>query len=107
MNPNYAIVVKQNIDKLLAISFIEPMEWATWLSLIVVVPKKNGKLCICNDFQKLNIATKKESHPLPFMDEVLDKVVNHEVYLFLDGFFGYHEIQITPKDHYKMAFITN
>jgi hypothetical protein len=41
------------------------------------------------------------------MDEVLDKVVNHEVYLFFDGFFGYHQIQITPKEHYKMAFITD
>jgi hypothetical protein len=41
MNPNYGMIVKQNLNKLLAISFIEPMEQATWLSLIMVLLKKN------------------------------------------------------------------
>jgi hypothetical protein len=41
-------------------------------------------------------------HPPFFTDEVLDKVVGREVYLFLDGFFGYHQIQIAPEDGYKM-----
>ncbi len=50
LNPNYAIKIKQNIDKLLATGFIESIEEATWLSPIVVVPKKNGKLIICIDF---------------------------------------------------------
>lgn len=35
-------------------------------------------------------------YPSPFRDEVLDKVVGHKIYLFLDGFFGYHQIQIAP-----------
>jgi hypothetical protein len=39
------------------------------------------------------------------MDEVLDKVAGHEVYSFLDGYFGYHQIQIACEDHYKMALI--
>jgi len=42
--------VKQDLDKLLAMGFIAPMEEATWLSSIVVVPKKNNKLKICVDF---------------------------------------------------------
>ncbi len=40
MNPNYTVVVKQDLDKLLTTSFIAPMEEATWLSPIMVVPKK-------------------------------------------------------------------
>jgi hypothetical protein len=44
MNPNYIIVVKQDLDKLLAVGFIVLVEEATWLSLILVVPKRNGKL---------------------------------------------------------------
>jgi hypothetical protein len=63
------------------------VEEATWLSPIVVVPKKNGKLCICVDFQKLNAATKKDLYPLPFMEEALDMVARHKVYSFLDRFF--------------------
>jgi hypothetical protein len=42
MNPNYATIVKQ--DKLLSAGFIAPMEEASWLSLIIIIPKKNDKL---------------------------------------------------------------
>jgi len=44
MNPNYAIVVKQELDKLLNVGFITLVEEASWLSPIVIVPKKNNKL---------------------------------------------------------------
>jgi hypothetical protein len=66
------------------------VEEATWLSLIVMVPKKNGKFWICVDFWKLSVITKKDPYPLPFMEEVLNMVVGHEMYSFLDGFLGYH-----------------
>jgi len=44
LNFNYAATMKQYIDKLLAIGFIQLIKEVTWLSPIVVVPKKNGKL---------------------------------------------------------------
>ncbi len=66
LNPNYVTIVKQDINKLLAVGFIEFVEEATWLSPIVVVPEKNGKLKICIDFRKLNVATKQDPYPLPF-----------------------------------------
>ncbi len=49
LNPNYVIAIKQNIDKLLATRFMQFVEEATWLSPIVVVPKKKGKLKIYID----------------------------------------------------------
>jgi hypothetical protein len=61
LNSNYVIVIKQDIDKLLATKFIQSIEEATWLSPIVVVLKKNGKLRICINFKKLNVATKSHS----------------------------------------------
>mgnify|MGYP000146696510 CR=1 FL=1 len=64
MNPNYATRVKEEIDKLLLVNFIRPMKKATWLSLIVVIPKKNGKIWVCVDYQKLNAATRRS--PMPF-----------------------------------------
>jgi hypothetical protein len=63
------------------------MEKATWLSLIIVVPNKNGKLRICVDFRKLNVATKKDPFPLPFTDEVLIVMVGCETYSNLDAYF--------------------
>ncbi len=44
LNPNYVAIVKHDIDKVLATRFIQPVEEATWLSPIVVLPKMNGKL---------------------------------------------------------------
>jgi hypothetical protein len=98
LNPNYATIIKQNIDKLLAARFIESIEEVIWLSPIVVVPKKNGKLKICIDFRKLNVATKKDPYPLPFIDEMLNIVTGYEAYSFLDGYLGYHQISIALED---------
>ncbi len=61
-NPNYVKVIKQAIDKLLAFGFIQFVEEATWLSPIVVVPKKNGKLKKYINFEKLNATTKKDPY---------------------------------------------
>ncbi len=90
MNLNYVTIVKQDINKLLATRFIQPIKEATWLSPIMVVLKKNGKLNICVDFRKFNKATKKNPYPLPFFDELLNIVAWYEDYSFLDGYFEYH-----------------
>ena len=55
MNPNYATKVKEEIDKLLRVGFIRPVKKATWLSPIVVVPKKNGKIRVCGTNQHRNL----------------------------------------------------
>jgi hypothetical protein len=74
----------------LTIRFIQPIEKATWLSPIVVIHHKNGKLRICVDFRKLSKATKKNPYPLPFSNEILITTVGYEAYSFLDGYLGYH-----------------
>jgi len=74
------------------------------LSPIVVITKKNGKLRIYIDW--INIATKKDPYPLFFIDEMLNIVARYEAYSVLDGYLGYHEISITLKDKYKIAFVT-
>jgi hypothetical protein len=60
--------------------------------------KKNGKLKICVDFKKLNAVLKKDPYSLPFTNEVINTIDGHEVYTFLDGFSGYHQISIAPED---------
>ncbi len=51
LNPNYVTIIKQDIDKLLITGFIQFVEEATWLSPIVIIPKKNGKLGMCINFK--------------------------------------------------------
>jgi hypothetical protein len=86
LNPNYVVIVKQDINKLLIVGFIKPVEEATWLSLIMVVLRKNEKLKIYVDFKKLNATTKKDPYLLFFMDEVINTIVGQEVYTFMDTF---------------------
>jgi hypothetical protein len=59
------------------------------------------------DFRKLNEATKKNPYPLPFSNEILNIVIGYGAYSFLDGYLGYHQIFIAPKDRYKTTFVTN
>ena len=68
LNPNHAVKVKEEIDKLLKVGFIRPVKKETWLSPIVVVPKKNGKIRVCVDYRKLNATTVTYAFPLPFTD---------------------------------------
>ncbi len=96
--------LKQNINQA---GFIQFVEKATWLSPIIVLPKKNGKPRICINFRKLNAAIKKDPCPLPFTYEMLNIVVGYEAYFFLNGYLSYLQISITLKDIYNIAFVTN
>ena len=53
---------------------------------------------VCIDFRKLNVVTKKDHFPLPFLDQVLERVVGHEYYCFLDGYLDYFQIVIALED---------
>jgi polyferredoxin len=57
------------------------------------------------DYQKLNKATKKDHFPLPFIDEMLERLVKHSFFCFLDGYSGYHQISIYPDDQAKLLLL--
>ena len=48
--------------------------------------------------------TRKDHFPLPFMDQILERVAGHEFYCFLDGYSGYNQIAIAPEDQEKTTF---
>ena len=68
--------------------------------------KKNGKIWVCVDYRKLNVATATDTFLLPFTDGVLDVVASHEVYSFLDGFNVYNQIRMHLTDQEKTTFVT-
>nr|GEZ99039.1 reverse transcriptase domain-containing protein [Tanacetum cinerariifolium] len=53
---------------------------------------------------KLNEAIRKDHFPLSFMDQMLERLAGNEYYCFLDGFSGYFQIPIDPKDQEKTTF---
>jgi hypothetical protein len=68
--------------------------------------EENGKLRVCVDYRKLNATTITDVFPLPFTDGVLNIVVGHEMYNFLDGFSSYNQIRTTKEDQEKITFVT-
>ena len=70
---------------------------------MVPVRKTTGwRMCI--DYRKLNDATKKDHFPLPFIDQMLERLAGFEFYCFLDGLSGYYQVPIAPEDQEKTTF---
>nr|GEY14498.1 DNA-directed DNA polymerase [Tanacetum cinerariifolium] len=122
VNPKIHDVIKKEVEKLLDAGLIYPIFDSPWVSPVHCVPKKGGITVIkndenklfptrlvtswrvCIDYRKLNEATSKDHFPLPFMDQMLERLAENEYYCFLDGFFGYFQIPIDPKDQEKTTF---
>ena len=105
-NDTFAKKIKEEIDKLKEAEFIYEIEHTDWVSPIVVVPKKNGKLRVCVNLKKVNAAMIRDKYPLPIIDYVLERVAGKEAYNFLNGFSGYNQVSIDPQDQYKTLFAT-
>ncbi|RVX07778.1 Retrovirus-related Pol polyprotein from transposon 297 [Vitis vinifera] len=121
-------VVRAEVLKLLQAGIIYPISDSPWVSPTQVVPKKSGITVVqnekgeeittrltlgwrvCIDYRKLNAVTRKDHFPLPFIDQVLERVSGHPFYCFLDGYSGYFQIEIdlarSGKDHFYMSIGT-
>ncbi|GKC93555.1 reverse transcriptase domain-containing protein [Tanacetum coccineum] len=122
VNPKIHDVIKKEVEELLDVELIYPISDSPWVSPVHCVPKKGGftvvendenKLIltrlvtgwrVCIDYRKLNEATRKDHFPLPFMDQMLERLAGNDYYCFLDGFSGYFQIPIDPKDQEKTTF---
>ncbi|CAM8962662.1 unnamed protein product [Rhodiola kirilowii] len=122
LNPIMMEIVRKEIQKLLDVDVISPISDSRWVSPVHVVPKKTGitveedaegkmvttrvkngwRMCI--DYRKLNAVTRKDHFPLPFIDQMLDRLAGKPHFCFLDGFSGYNQIPIAPEDQDKTKF---
>src|ERR1051325_8756333 len=59
---------------------------------------------MCIDYRRLNKATRKDHFPLPFMDQMLERLAGQQYYCFLDGYSGYNQILVNSEDHEKTDF---
>ena len=116
LNPVMKEVVIKEVLKWLNAGFIYVISDSSWVSPVHVVPKKGGFTVIrnekneliptrtvtgwrvCIDYRKLNTTTRKDHFPLPFIDQMLDRLAGHLHFCFLDGYSGYNQISIAPED---------
>ena len=103
----YKEIVKKEIDNMLAVGIIYPIDQSKWESLMIVKPKKHNpkKLRICVNFRELNKVTLTNPFPTPYADEILNEVIGHECYSFTDGFLGYNQVPIDKEDHKNTTFV--
>ncbi|XP_058217329.1 uncharacterized protein LOC131328401 [Rhododendron vialii] len=122
LNPIMKDVVKAEVLKLLDVGIIYPIADSKWVSPIQVVPKKSGVTVVsnannelvptrvttgwrvCIDYRKLNASTRKDHFPLPFIDQILERVAGHAYCCFLDGYSGYNQIEVALPDQEKTTF---
>nr|KYP72862.1 Transposon Ty3-G Gag-Pol polyprotein [Cajanus cajan] len=96
--------IKGEIERLLKAKFIRTSRYPDWISNIVPVIKKNGKLRVCIDFRDLNMATPKDEYPMPIAENMIDAAADNEIMSLLDGYSGYNQIYIAANDVSKTAF---
>jgi hypothetical protein len=116
LNPNMKEVVMKEVVKLLNAGMIYPISDSKWVSPIHVVPKrsrvtvvknKNNELIptrvqsgwrVCIDYRKLNSMTRKDHFPLPFIDQMVERLAGLVYYCFLDGYSSYNQVPMDPED---------
>ena len=122
INPILSDVVKKEVEKLLESGIIYPISDSKWVSPVYVVPKKGCVTVVsntkgesvaqrthtgwrmCIDYRKLNKATHKDHFPLPFIDQMLERLAKHSHFFYLDGYSGFFQIPIHPDDQEKTTF---
>ena len=114
--------MRAEILKLLNAGIIYAISDSSWVSPVQVVPTKGGMTVVkndnnefiptrtvtgwrvCMDYRKLNKATRNDHFPLPFIDQMLDRLAGYSYYYFLDDYSGYNQIAIAPEDQEKITF---
>lgn len=104
LNPNMMEVIKKEVNKHLDARIKNPILDYPWVSPTQVVPKKRGMTVVSNEynelilickvigchvciyFRKLNDATWKDHFPLPFIDQMLERLAGNNYYFFFMGY---------------------
>ena len=122
LNPKMKEVVRTEILKLLEAGIIYPIGDSRRVSPVNCVPKKGGITVVPNDknepiqqrvvtgyrmvtdFRKLNKDIRKYHYPLPFIEQMLERLSKHTHFCFLDGYSGFSQIPVSWSDQEKTTF---
>jgi len=122
LHPKMKEVVRKEVIRLIEADIIYPIANSKWVSPIHCVPKKGGITVVpnkddeliaqrtvvgyrmCIDYRKLNKATRKDHYPLPFIDQMLERLSKHSHFCYLDGYSGFSQIPVHSDDQEKTTF---
>jgi hypothetical protein len=98
LNPRKETTMKDEVEKLLKVGFIYPIQLTQWVSNPMPVNKKQGMIHQCTDFCDLKKACPKDNFPTMFINQIVDECPGCEAFSFMVGFLEYNLVQIKPKD---------
>src|SRR5688572_8001937 len=101
----YRTIIDEQVDQMIANGIVEPTQ-SEWASNVVLAKKKDGTMRFCVDYRRLNERTRKDSYPLPRVEDCLDALAGASWFSTLDLRSGYHQVAMEPKDAHKTAFVT-
>src|ERR1043165_5109475 len=122
LNPKMKDMVRTEVLKLLAAGIIYSIAYSKWVSPVHCVLKKGGMTVVpndknelipqraiigcrmCIDFRKLNKATRKDHYPLPFIDQMLERLSKDTHFVYLDGYYCLSHIHVNTVDQEKTTF---
>jgi hypothetical protein len=99
--------IASELHRLESAGFIREIKTLSWVSNLVIVPKKNTDVQrVCVDYTALNKHCPKDPFPLPCIDKIIDSTARCARLSFLDAYSGYNQIKLKKEDEEMTAFIT-
>jgi len=106
MKPEMSLKIKEEVKKQFNAGFLAAARYLEWVANIVPVPKKDGNIRMCVEYQDLKRASPKDNFPLPHIDVLVDNTSHFALFSFKDRFSGYNQIKMALEDMEKTTFVT-
>jgi hypothetical protein len=103
--PDRRETIRLEVNKLLEVGFIRPVDYPIWLANPVLVEKPDESWHMCIDYTSLNKTCPKDEYPLPRIYQIVNSTASCELLSFLDAYSGYHQISLAVDDEEKTTFI--
>ncbi|UYV83385.1 hypothetical protein LAZ67_23000839 [Cordylochernes scorpioides] len=97
--------IQEQVGKMLEYDIIEP-SFSPYSSPVTLVTKKDKTKLFCVDYRRLNEIIFPDVHPLPLIENILDKLANAKIYSRADFSSAYWSIEISPPDRNLLSFVT-
>ena len=105
LNPTLRVELEKQLKEMMDHDIIQPSR-SEFACPVVLVKKKDGSIRFCCDFRRLNDVTRRDSYPLPKINELINTLSGAKLFTTLDFRSGYHQIALNPEDRHKTAFTT-
>ena len=89
------------------VSFLIAIAYSDWVTNIIPVPNKDGKVRMRIDYRDLNWASPKDNFSLPHINALVDNTTTNRFFSLMDSFSSYNQIIMAEEDKAKMTFTTH